>query len=309
MNKGILDIDVSFYENVQDKKPRPANLLQILTGEEYKERVTEVRNQRDEVLQKKLKNELPCYTIAGVFEESGGDPIKPTSLIGIDIDKKDNTNVTNFGSLKELIKTAPFVAYCGKSCRGEGYFCIVPIRDYKRHRQHFESIKKDFESWGVKIDGQCKDIGRRRFVSYDSEPYINNDAQTYDFVIDTKPNNAGSATARTWSDQEAATRGYRIAEYIHRLETAKVDITSDYNDWLNIGLALANEMGESGRKCFHAVSKYCAKYDPAETDNKFDNCLSRGRGDVHIGTFIKLCQDHNLQAQVDFNDIENDLQK
>ena len=81
---------------------------------------------------------------------------------------------------KESIKKLPFVLYCAKSVGGCGLFALVrvggTIQDFKAY---WMALKEDFANIGLQIDESCKDLSRLRFVSYDTEPYINYQAQVY----------------------------------------------------------------------------------------------------------------------------------
>jgi hypothetical protein len=72
---------------------------------------------------------------------------------------------------------------------------------------------------------------------------------------------------------------------IQRIEAQNIDITSTYADWRDIGFALSDEFGESGRDYFHRVSRFFPQYNPTECDKQFDNCLkAKGHG-INIQTF------------------------
>ena len=78
-------------------------------------------------------------------------------------------------------------------------------------------------------------------------------------------------------------------EVVERIEKSCTDITSEYQDWLNVGLALAS-LGEEGRDLFHRVSALSPKYDAKECNEKFDNCLRTGKGMVTIATFMDIAK-------------------
>lgn len=144
--KTKLDVEVSFYETVTTKRPVTENLYDLLTGGCFVEQVEVVRRESDPGKQNALKQALPLFTPSGVFLASDDKSlITPTGLICIDIDRKNNVNVENFDEMRTLIAQVPYVAYCGLSARGEGYFCIIPIKDSKKHKQHFFSLQMDFE--------------------------------------------------------------------------------------------------------------------------------------------------------------------
>jgi hypothetical protein len=84
--------------------------------------------------------------------------------------------------MKELMAQIPFVAYCGLSASGKGYFVLVKvpegINDNTEHQRYYEALMMDFERAGLKVDG-TKDVSRLRGYSYDPEAYFNHQPDTY----------------------------------------------------------------------------------------------------------------------------------
>lgn len=93
----------------------------------------------------------------------------------------------------------------------------------------------------------------------------------------------------------ASTDDYAQArEVVNRITQAGIDLTDDYNDWFRIGSALANGLGESGRELYHEVSCMSSKYNTAECDKKYDNCLRTGNGSITLGTFFQMAKDAGI---------------
>jgi hypothetical protein len=177
--ESILNQSISFYQNVFDKAPGEINLREALLSPQWKDQVEFVRSIQEEPRQKVEKGKLPLFTIGGLF--SAGDDaslLRPTGLMGIDIDAGDNEGIPNFHQFKELIRAAglPFVAYCGLSIRGKGFFLVIAIEDPTQYSRHHAQMEADFAKNGLKIDPSCKNISRKRFVTFDPEPYINDNA-------------------------------------------------------------------------------------------------------------------------------------
>ena len=57
-----------------------------------------------------------------------------------------------------------------------------------------------------------------------------------------------------------------IAETVKVLVERNIDITIGYENWLTLGFALADGLGESGRSFYHDLSRMNAEYDNAECD-------------------------------------------
>jgi hypothetical protein len=84
---------------------------------------------------------------------------------------------------------------------------------------------------------------------------------------------------------------------IARIEAALTDITSSYNDWLNVGFAFAHEFGEAGRSFFQRVSRFYTGYTKTETDKQYDQCLkSTGHG-ITIRTFFHMAKEAGIELK------------
>ena len=305
----ILNIDVTFYKGNNDKTPVEANLYRLLTGEQhekYKGRVQEVRNESDPIKRKSLKSALPMYAISGVFSSSTNESLlRYSSLIGIDIDKKDNEDVANFDRLKELIRVLPFVAYCGHSVGGQGYFCIIPIAAQHKHVAHYKALELCFKTWGLTVDSSGSNVCRRRFVSYDSEPYINPEAEVFKHVLEPQHAFSQSKGIIERTPEEKVNTARETARMVCVINDGKIDITGDYKQWFEICCALANEFGEPGRVMFHIVSKFGQSYDCDVADKKFDEALKH-EYNYSIGTFFRYANQHGVNAIADFSNITID---
>ena len=70
-----------------------------------------------------------------------------------------------------------------------------------------------------------------------------------------------------------------IETITQRIESTSLDIAPNYADWRDLGFALANALGESGRSYFHRLSRFYPSYSQSETDKQYSACLaSHGHG-------------------------------
>ncbi len=67
-----------------------------------------------------------------------------------------------------------------------------------------------------------------------------------------------------------------IENLTRQVEAQALDITGDYSQWLEIGFALKEALGEGGRQYFHRLSRFYPGYSAAEADRQYDKCLSSG---------------------------------
>lgn len=307
----ILQKEVSFFSRIDDKRPKAVNLYDLLLSNAWREKVLQARMalaNKGEKNYKEIKSGLPAYTISGLFAESKDDSlIKHSGLVCIDIDKKDNPDLENLDDLKSLIAVVPHVAYCGYSVSAQGFFCIIPISNPEKHEAHFRALEKDFLRCNIMIDKTCKNVGRKRFVSYDPEPYINLDAETYTRVYEDMgdrycryPSKERKLNATVFDTDKTQKK---VLDVIETSELWRIDMTGDYKQWTNIGFALVNTFGEEGREMFHRISAVATSYDYRECDKKYTDLIRGSKGSVKIGTFFEMAKQAGVMVAMEFNDI------
>jgi len=81
-----------------------------------------------------------------------------------------------------------------------------------------------------------------------------------------------------------------IETITQRIESTSVDIAPNYADWRDLGFALADELGESGRAYYHRLSRFYQDYNSTEADKQFDACLKAHGHGVSIKTFYHLAK-------------------
>ncbi len=301
MNKSIFETEVTFLPSVtcKDGELKKARLGSVLLSESWRPLVEKVRAEADPARRKELKLQLPAFMPSGVFTKKTADGLQEHSgFICIDIDAKDNTDVDNFGRLKELVYQIPQIAYCGLSVSGVGFFCIMPIADPAKHVDYFLAIERDFKRCGIRIDRKCSNVNRLRLVSYDPAPYINTAAKPYDYVYPAKDYRPAQVLGREIAGEEVKKE---VEAVLREVEASKIDITGNYGQWFEILCAIASTFGESGREYAHAVSKQADCYDPGETERQYSEILKRNYG-YSIGTFFYYARAEF--GKHDFDDIK-----
>jgi hypothetical protein len=177
MNK----IEVSMFINCKSTNPiQKINLWDWLVKKSiYMPFVDEIRESTSKDRISFLKSQLPAITPSGIFSERKSDKlIKPTNLICIDIDGKDNCDL-DMDVLKLELSRIPYIMYGGFSAGGKGLYCLIKIDDYQQHKCRFQTLEQEFEKMNVVIDSSCSDLARLRFYSYDKDPIINPDSKVF----------------------------------------------------------------------------------------------------------------------------------
>ena len=290
-NDSIFDRKISWFMGMRDLEPKDTTLGEFLAkGVEYREQIGKLRSCRNADERKFLKSQLPQATICGVFSGSrkAANMVEHSGLICVDIDAKENPGFDDFEHLKEnVLSQIEEVAYAAHSVGGKGYYVIIKLAYPGRHLQQFRALKKDFAKYGITIDGACSDVSRLRCLSHDEEPFINESAPLYK-GIEEEPKRIVHSFRPFNYNGRADDTDERVYMACMEIKSRHIDMTTVYDDWVNIGFSLAS-LGESGREYFHIVSGQNAKYTERETDRKFDGFL-RGNGRIGIGTFFHYCK-------------------
>ena len=86
-------------------------------------------------------------------------------------------------------------------------------------------------------------------------------------------------------------------EVADRIIRAGIDLTDDYGDWFRLGSALASGLGETGRDLFHDLSRMSDKYDTAECDRKYNDCLRNSHSTINLATFYGMAKDAGVDIR------------
>ena len=109
---------------------------------------------------------------------------------------------------------------------------------------------------------------------------------------------AVKAETPSYSHAAESDTASRVEALIDAIRSSHADITSDYNDWLKVGFALAGEFGESGRGYFHAISSLYPDYNQDESDRKYTECLKSDNGRTDISTLFYLAKNQGITLAV-----------
>lgn len=277
--------------SADDSEIENISLGAALVSRKWRKKVEALRAEKDPQKRQALKDNLPCITPGGTFGHvSRAGLINPSGFLCADLDYKPekgiNTALSGF-DLKAEISRLPYVAYCGHSCSGAGYFLIIPIKDPSKYKEYYRALAADFEKGGLTLDAACSNIAFKRFVSYDDNPYINTATQPYAYTLPEREHTTREALGRELDATETAAK---VEAVISACELNKWDITESYADWVRIISALASTFGEAGRDYAHRISALYTGYDYQETDNKYNDLLRHQEYKTQIGTFFYIAR-------------------
>lgn len=128
--------------------------------------------------QLELKQQFPCWMTGGTFKmydlhDSG--IVTYSNIVIIDIDKKDNPEIS-LEDIKHNLMELPYVFMASKSISGQGIYVGILLKDGRNTKAHYKYLVKLLKSkYNLTVDGQCNNIGRKRFISYDDNLLVKDD--------------------------------------------------------------------------------------------------------------------------------------
>ncbi|GAB3509304.1 hypothetical protein GCM10027341_46160 [Spirosoma knui] len=187
----LLDVPISYFKydhqrgNFTNEPAQQTTLRRIGSTKYYRPVIEPIRAETDPIRQAELKKQIPAITPVALLHHRKRDTpfaeriSQQWPLMMGDIDKKDNPGV-NMAELKTHLARLRYVLFCGYSVRG-GLWFVVRLPDHQTPESlaaHFRYLRKVFSQiFGVALDstkgGNPTDL---RFVSYDVDPYINENA-------------------------------------------------------------------------------------------------------------------------------------
>lgn len=206
--------------------------------------------------------------------------------------------------MKERLKQLSYVAFASLSASGNGIFALARI-DAQRWNDSIETIITDLNELNLRCDTQVlRNPVSLRFATYDTDAYLNDNATVLsNYKINHcqfDENQFDASQIKTHSFQKSK-NALKVERALLEIECENIDITDNYEKWLRIGFAFADEFGESGRGYFHAVSRNYQNYSACETDKQYDHCLKHrfNRNKITIAYFFHLCKQYGVGIDSD----------
>ena len=233
-------------------------------------------------------------TFSGIFTYRDEQHlVRHSGLLCLDFDHLDDVE-RHFKTLSEDPRCPTALLF--RSPSGDGLKWVIPIDvSVMSHEEWFDALAAYVkDTYGLEADKHCRDVTRACFLPNDPKAYMDVDVFSKPlFVLD-----AISSEPETMREAIAGDDSFEAV--VERIESAQVDIAPDYNQWLSLGFALSDYLGEDGREYFHRLSRFNQKYDEQDTDKQYDNCLKARKEGITIGTFFYLAK----KAGVDIGKIE-----
>lgn len=271
---------VSIFRNfneVQENLELYIILEQIKVGK-YK---TQVQNLRELIQQgrveeyNKKKKSLLAFTPSGLFE--GGRKLEfLKEYSGYLILDLDDLNPDQLNLIKTKASEVSYTYSSFISPSGRGLKILVKV--FSRpvfHKEAFNQVKQYYEQQiDFPIDPSGKDITRLCFVSWDELPYLNPTSTIFKPYINMVEED--------------------IEKVVQQIEARRLDITTNYKDWIQIAFSLIDALGEESRDYFHRISKFNPAYLYNICNDQFNKCLTSTGHGITINTFFYLAKEKGI---------------
>ena len=253
----------------------------IITGRICKEAIAKVRRidrSKNESEYRQAKAKVLTYTPSCVCQgETAKEVAHVNNLIAIDLDAKDNENIT-IEEMRKKINSLPFVMYSSMSVGGKGMYALIPIKEENKtdFKAVFNALNEDFIKLGLKLDSSCVNVNRERYMSVDDNEYWNTKCEIYTRKLNT-PTQVNTTLLRggdnankplTEKDKQ------KVDLMIEDIKANKIQVSKNHDDTLKIANAIANIWGEEGRTLLHLIRSQRSGYDEYKTDYNFDYVLN-----------------------------------
>lgn len=300
----MFDTDISVFRTARSTEPVTSRLGAFLASKRWRDKVLALRTIEDKKARDEAKKELPAATISGVFSRRAAAGLEQyNGLVCLDFDAKENPGRTA-EEMRDILREFDEVAYAGLSVSGQGVFAIIATNntDPDAHAQVVDLLGAVMATYDLYYDRACKDVCRLRFVSYDPQGYWNATPKLFDAAALLPAMRTAEEPARRprpviihkAPGTHSSTTEKKVLGYIEAIEARSLDITTNYEDWMRAGMALANEFGPMGENYFQRISQFHPKYNPTETAKKYADFV-RNTSRVHIGTFFTICNSHGVR--------------
>lgn len=309
MNLG--DIIISKYENTFAMSNTEVSLLEeleLIRNGKYSAEIQKCRSfiaQGNTESYKLAKRTLPAITFSGTFDgPHKKDKLKRYSeLIVIDIDHIDG----DIDSVKRTLIDDEHVIAVWVSPSGKGLKALLAIRIApSEHKAAFDQILEYFKTKHyLDIDKTGSDLCRLCYVSYDSALKINDQFREFEVLpveqtISSK-NSAIKANPIFEDTKEpkfnAAYNKRLFARLLKYLQTRKLSITTSYDDWYRVALAIANSFNaDLGKRYFLQLSVLDENYDEYKCLELLDYCYRHKRvGAITFRTIVHMAKAHGFK--------------
>jgi hypothetical protein len=304
-------ITISKYENTFSMSNTESSLveeLELIKNGKYSAEILKCRSFVEEgnlEAYKAAKKTLPAITFSGTFNgPHKKDNLKTYSkLIVIDIDHI----VNDISSIKRTLMDDEHVISAWVSPSGKGLKALLAIRSVPTdHKIAFDQILEYFKAkHQLDIDKTGSDLCRLCYISYDNGLHIKEKFKAFEVLpveptIVSKDKIIKAQPIFESSKEKKPNIAYNkrlFARLLKYLQTRKLSITTTYDDWYRVALAIANSFNpDIGKRYFLQLSALDDNYDEYKCLELLDYCYRHKReGAITFRTIVHMAKTHDFK--------------
>jgi hypothetical protein len=241
------------------------------------------------------KKALPAVMWCGQFsnrEKPAADKLQEHSgLLCADLDELGS----ELPRVREQLQPSPHLFALFLSPTAYGLKAVFRVSaDASKHAGSFRAVQKHvLELTGVQIDESGKDVSRLCFLSYDPDLYYNPDA------IQLEPLPELLKRKARVSDSTGDNSKPDKAEV--RKMLAVIPKRPHYHDWIKLVAAVGDALPNQD------AIELLNEWSPEEARDEYAKKLASGFEKIHVGTLIRLAQQHGWTPKVDNGEKRPDL--
>lgn len=258
---------------------------------------------------------LPYVTLSGVFSYcNDASLIKHSGLLCVDLDGVEDV----VGLKQQLTADGHFftpLAFRSPSGNGVKWVIVIDLATAD-HKTWFHAVRNyllaNYALTGKQVDSQCQNVSRACFLCYDPQAYVNFDVNEPELPFDPKAWAGKSADVRQPKRQPCIANSQplhpmeelaKARATVRELLRRGANIADSYGDYLKLGFALANGLGNEGRELYHELCSMSQKYRESDCERKWQECMRQSDGRTTIATFYQMAK----QAGVDLSSIAREF--
>ena len=313
---------ISFFRApIKNTTPQAqVSVLQIykyITSENAKLATERLRSIADPGEARRYKGEMFDYvTFSGCFStRHNAGLLEHSGFLCFDIDKIETEEQLQNIKAQLITDEKLHTVLLFRSPSGNGLKWVVEVPDrywlganvdeiVRKHKLLYERIRLYLlNEYDIDAD-HTSDIARPCYLCYDDDAFY--DEPTFkanpasEFLIQKSVESVGNklnpdgtrsvnSVHSVDSVRDKKNNSYDDTETLVRaIEKQRIDITSDYHNWIRIAFAIASKHGPSGEEYFHRISQFNSGYDHNEAHKVYQSCLRNNNGAVTIATIVYL---------------------
>lgn len=283
---------LTLYENLKDTQGQIITLedyiLRVKSGPQTLTVMKAREHPHDSKEYEELKKTLPLVTGSAVMKLGEGKSAKAidelNGLLFLDID--EGVNASQIAKIKADKHTLLLHETIGGAPR---YTSVIRINASKFDESWLTASDYYYTNFGVSIDASCKNKNRLRFLSYDLNPYVNEKAHIFRAKSIKKFEPPKKNLTRYIFSQDD------FGHIINQIQDRGINLAESYENYVQIGMALASEFASGGFQYFDAICQASTKYNYKRGKRDYEGFCANIDGRITIGTFYYLCKQENIQ--------------